>query len=258
MEPRTGWGDACQEQGHTVLYTPKKSYAWWRRTREYFNEFRLFEQHWQELNDRSLIDIGCAAGDLFRWLQDRHPEIRYHGYDVSVPGVARAREKYPDGQFDVVDADLSNLNLSEAPSILWSRDVVFHQVDPLPFLGRLLEIPSEALVLRLRTRDHGDTVGDPELSRQWSLGYWVPYIVSNFDEIIDTIYEKVPAAKIWAVKSYTPFNSTETRILPEECAYPETGAAQTAMYISLHTGSPNARNVEISVRNDTILPPLWV
>lgn len=210
----------------------------------------MFEHHWRELSGRSLVDIGCAAGDLFRWLQDRHPEFRYHGYDVSLPAIARAREKYPEGEFDVVDADLSNLNLSEPPSVLWSRDVVLHQSDAMGFLRQLLQIPSEAVVLHLRTRDHGDTVADPETSRQWHAGHWVPYIVINFDELIDTVYDLAPAAKIWAIKGYRLFPRTEKLFLPEECGHPETGTAATAMYISLTGGSRGARDLEVSVRED--------
>lgn len=258
MEPRTGWGAAWQERAHAVSFNPQRSYAWWRRTRENFNEFRLFEDHWRELNGRSFVDIGCATGDLFRWLQDRHPEFRYHGYDVSLPAIAQAKEKYPRGEFAVVDAELSDLGLSEPPSVLWSRDVVFHQADPLGFLRRLLQIPSEALVLRLRTRDHGETVGDPEMSRQWHQGHWVPYIVHNFDELIDIVYGMAPAAKIWAVKSYRRLFSAANLVLPEECASPETGTADTAMYISLTGGSAGARELVVSARQDFPSPSVWM
>ena len=143
----SGWGKAWQEESHAVRFDPQEPYFWWRRSNENRNEFRLFEQHSRELNGRSVVDIGCATGDLFRWLQDRHPEFRYHGYDVSSTAIARAKEKYPEGEFDVVDAELSDLGLTEPPSVLRSRDVVFHQLDPLGYLGRLLRIPSEAVVL---------------------------------------------------------------------------------------------------------------
>ena len=116
----------------------------------------------------------------------------------------------------------------------------------------------EALVLRLRTRDHGDTVGDPEMSRQWHQGHWVPYIVNNFGELIGTVYDHAPAAKIWAVKSYRPLGISANLVLPEECADPETGTADTAMYISLNGGSPGVREVEISVRMDFSPRPAWI
>ena len=192
-------------------------FAWWRRTYENFNEFRLFEEHRRELTGRTFSDIGCATGDLFRWLRSRHPEFRYHGYDISSSAIERARKKYPEGAFDLVDTDLSDLAPGEPPAVLWARDVVHHQPDPLGYLGRLLRAPSEAVVLRLRTRDIGDTVTDPESSCQWVYGHWVPYIVSNFDELVDAIFEVAPGAKIRAVKSYARLGGYEGRFLPKEC-----------------------------------------
>ena len=253
------WRQAWQEQGHAVEFDPPDLYVWWRRSYENFNEFRLFEQHWRDLTGRSFIDIGCATGDLYRWLQDRHSEFHYHGYDISASAIERARKKYPEGAFDVIEADLSDLESREPPTVLWARDVVHHQVDPLEYLSRLLRVPSEAVVLRLRTRDVGDTVADPELSCQWAYGHWVPFIVSNFDELVETIYDIAPAAKISAVKSYAPLGGSLGRFLPKECYYPETGTAETAMYISLTAGAPNDRRLEVSALEDSPLPPpVWM
>lgn len=234
-------------------------YFLWRRDNENRNEFRLFEQHSRELTGRSFVDVGCATGDLFRWLQDRHSDFRYHGYDISSSAIKRARRKYPEGVFDVIDGDLSNLDSGEPPSVLWARDVVHHQLDPLGYLGRLIRIPSEAVVLRLRTRDLGDTVRDPELSCQWMYGHWVPFIVSNFDEVVDTIHQITPTAKISAVKSYVTLGGYGGRFLPKECYYPETGTAQTAIYVALTAGVPEAQRLEVSVREDSPPPlPVWM
>lgn len=52
----------------------------------------------------SVLDVGCGVGDLFGYLDDvRSAKPRYHGVDISPGMVARAREKYPNGRFEVAN-----------------------------------------------------------------------------------------------------------------------------------------------------------
>lgn len=56
-----------------------------------------------ELNGHSILDVGCGVGDLYGFFQREKIKVDYTGWDISSEMVAAAREKYPNGKFEVVD-----------------------------------------------------------------------------------------------------------------------------------------------------------
>jgi hypothetical protein len=174
----------------------------------------------------------------------RHRGVRYRGYDVSRPAIERAREKYPDGSFSIVDPDLSVLvdaiRKAAVPQVVYSKDVMHHQVKPLDFLSALIRIPTHAVVLRCRTRDTGKTEWDPDQSCQYHYNGWMPYIVINTDELIEFVRSVAPAAEIIVMKNPMVLGGLHNRYLPKECYLTQTGTAETAIAILLHS-SPSGR-----------------
>jgi SAM-dependent methyltransferase len=224
---------------------------------ENFNEFRLFLDQRDNLIGRDFLEIGCATGELYRYLQGYHSDFDYHGYDISRPGIERARKKYPSGQFDLCRPDVSDLIESDiTSSVVFARDVVLHQPEPFTYLSRLLSLSKEISILRLRTRDRGDTVLDAELSCQWHYNQWVPYFVLNIDELVETIARTVPTKRIILVKRYVQLGGWHRRFLPKECYYPETGTAETAVCIVRSDKTEGDPEIVVSEREDTELPPL--
>ena len=83
--------------------------------------------------------------------------------------------------------------------IVYSRDTVLHQLEPFKFIKSLIDVAKDTLILRLRTRDLGSTIYDPEYSCQLVSGEeWVPYIVLNYDELIEFFNQ---ISKHWMRKS---------------------------------------------------------
>jgi SAM-dependent methyltransferase len=230
-----------------------------RRVYENFNEFRLFLENKEYIRGRHFVEIGCATGELYRYLRRYHPEFSYRGFDISQPAIERAVQKFPDGQFDVCEANLSDVMAANLnPAVVWARDVVLHQPDPFDYLSRLLPISNEVTILRLRTRDTGATVRDAELSCQWHYNHWVPYIVLNVDEMIETICQAVPVKKM-IIKSHVQLGGLNHRFLPKECYYPETGTAETAVYIVRSEDARTDPEVVISRREEPDnVYPLWL
>ena len=225
---------AWQEPVHADFFDARARYSLrlLRRSYESFNEFRLFLEQKSDIEGRQFVEIGCATGELYRYLRRYHPEFRYHGFDISQPAIDRARLKYPEGRFDVCGPDLSDVvSAKKQPGVVWARDVVLHQPDPFQYLSKLLLVSNEVTILRIRTRDKGATVCDPELSCQWHYNDWVPYMVLNVDETIERICQAVPVKRISIIKSYVQLGGWHGRFLPKECYYPETGTAETAVYI---------------------------
>ena len=197
----------------------------------------------------TLLEIGCATGDFARYVRRRHRGIRYYGVDISRPAVARAREKYPGMDFTVVAPDeaiaavVARL-MPRRPSILFAKDVLVHQPDPLACFTDWLRLGSEIVIARTRTRDVGPTERDPARSRQWHYGGWMPYIVSNLDELIACANAAAPDAEIVVYRHHVVLGGWNARELPPECADPATGTAETAVGVFRVTDRPGHVTVE--------------
>jgi SAM-dependent methyltransferase len=202
-----------------------------RRRFEAFNDVGLLVGH-KPYRNSCLLEIGCATGDLYRYLARFHPEFDYTGVDISSRAVARARQKFPAGRFDVVDATLQGIDrVCPDPGVVFCKDVVLHQTDPYSFLSAVLRLPSDAAVIRLRTRDRGTSVLDPALSCQRHYSGWVPYMILNVDELIDAVRGARPAGEIVVLRHYIVLGGAHGRFLPKDCYEPETGTAETSLFV---------------------------
>lgn len=254
--------EAWQESIHADFFDARARHSLrlLRRVYENFNEFRLFLENKEYIRGSHFVEIGCATGELYRYLRRYHPEFSYRGFDISRPAIERAAQKFPDGQFNVCQSDLSDVIVANlSPAVVWARDVVLHQPDPFDYLSRLLPISNEVTILRLRTRDTGATVRDVELSCQWHYNHWVPYIVLNLDEMIEAICQAVPVKRMIILKSYVQLGGWHNRFLPKECYYPETGTAETAVYIVRSEDTCTDPEIVLSRRKepDNVYPP-WL
>lgn len=221
-----------------------------QRSYESLNDVCLLNECVERIRPVSLLEVGCATGEFYRYLKLKHPNISYFGIDVSKPVIARAKEKYPGAPFFVVDPSvgLSNqiqrLPMPGHPDIVYAKDVVHHQTDPFAFLSELLHIASEALILRCRTRDVGETVLDPALSCQYHYDGWMPYIIINIQQLIEHIAKRVPSCEIVALRNHMILGGQNNRFLPKECYLAETGTAHTAVGVFKKTGQPGSVTVE--------------
>ena len=96
----------------------------------------------------------------------------------------------------------------------------------------MIDLAKEALFVRLRTRDVGDTEFNFNISRQlhWDK-YWVPYIVLNVDELIDRIEENKNIKLLVIHRAYDVLGGYSQRLLPKELYFSSTGTAETSLFI---------------------------
>ena len=250
--------EAWQQLDHADLFDARAHFSLprLRRVYENFNEFRLFVGHKGEIRGRDFVEIGCATGELYRYLRRYHSEFTYRGFDISQPAIERARRKYADGCFELCKPDLSDVIAANVrPAVVWARDVVHHQPDPFEYLPRLLSISNEVTILRIRTRDKGATVLDPEQSCQWHYNHWVPYIVLNLDETLDAVCKAIPVGKLLVVKRYVQLGGWHNRYLPKECYYPDTGTAESALYVARSEDADSRPEIVVSSRDDSNYAP---
>jgi SAM-dependent methyltransferase len=91
-----------------------------------------------DLNDRSVLDLGCGLGHLYPPLVARYPRARYRGIDVVPEMVACAAAKYPNARFEV--ANLLQGELAEQFDYVLASGVFNNAIDdPTGFLESLIE-----------------------------------------------------------------------------------------------------------------------
>lgn len=221
---------------------------------EAFNDVRILTERVPRPARGTLVEVGCATGIFARYLRLRYPGLTYVGLDISEPVIARGRAKYPWVQLHVCQPDhplresLRQCGLMQPPEFLYAKDVLLHQVRPFEFLDDLLANATEAVILRLRTRDVGSTELDPERSCQYHYEGWMPYIVMNLQDVIARIQRAQPASEIVVYRHHMVLGGQMNRFLPKDCYLRETGTAETAVGVFLNTDHP--RRVTIQDRVD--------
>lgn len=95
------------------------------------NIFRFIQQ--KQLTPKTIVDVGCGAGELLRLLQTKmDPACRFWGYDVAPPAIEMAKQR---------ENDRLRFELSDFPAIetqkmdlLLALEVVDHVEDYRGFL----------------------------------------------------------------------------------------------------------------------------
>ncbi|MBN1636150.1 MAG: class I SAM-dependent methyltransferase [Deltaproteobacteria bacterium] len=244
VSEKNAWGDKTHAKVFDYLhpmpgFIVKKHY-------ESFNEGRLLRMFENDIHGNIFFEIGCATGELSRYISGFQTRFKYYGFDISDPAIARAKQKYPMGNFHkVTDGFEEIIQTFGHPDVVWCRDVVMHQELPYVFLDNLINLSNEVVILRLRTRDVGETITDPELSCQlhWDK-FWVPYIVLNTDEMIQEIEAHQDVKKIVISRHYEVLGGHNFRFLPKELFFSYSGTAETAVYIQ--KGSRKDASAEVS------------
>ena len=241
------WYRDWQHPAHAVHFDGRAGLRPWELVRELesFNDIRLLTSRLHAASAWTLVEVGCATGELFRYLRIRYPKMRYAGFDISEPAISRARAKYPQGHFVACQPGVplaqtlqdSGL-LRGAAACIYAKDVVHHQPHPFEFMEDLLVNATEGVVMRLRTRDVGPTELDPERSCQYHYDGWMPYMVMNLQEMVDRIHRMVPRSELIVLRHHLILGGRLNRFLPKDCYLPQTGTAETAVGVFLDTDRP--------------------
>ncbi len=238
------WGD--QAHAKVFDYLSKMPKCLVKKHYESFNEGRLLKKFQDDIKGKTFFEIGCATGELYRYINIFMKQFDYYGFDISEPGIKRAKEKYPQGQFNLITAGFEGIvSEYEKPDVVWCRDVVLHQENPYAFIDELIDLSDNIIILRVRTRDVGETETDSKISCQlhWDK-IWVPYIILNTDEMIEKIKSHEDVNKIIVSRSYEVLGGHNSRYLPKDLYYSEAGTAETAVFIQKGKRSTD-NNVEV-------------
>ena len=252
--------DAWKDKTHAKVfdYLHKLPTYIVKRHYETFNEGRLLKCYMNEIEGNVFFEIGCATGELYRYITKYMTRFKYHGFDISDPAIQRAKEKYPNGEFTLLTNGFGDLIENHGkPDVVWCRDVVLHQEQPYEFLEDVIDLATTAAIFRLRTRDNGETVFDSNLSCQFHWDkYWVPYIVLNIDELIKNISKNVEVNRIVVSRSYEVLGGQNYRFLPKELYCTNAGTSETAILVQ--KGKRKNSEVEVLFSDNQDRPKLTV
>ena len=129
----------------------------------------------------SILEVGCATGEVALYLHDRYPTAAYTGTDISRHAVAVATRKFPPcrGLWPKDHAWVPSFwcgdfrDIGRKDELVFCRDVVHHQDDPLAFLTALYAKTSRYLLVRLRTTLRRDSIRGCQTINGLTVPYWV-------------------------------------------------------------------------------------
>jgi len=87
-------------------YSPKT--LGWLKNRHYVR-YRVLSEI-GNLNNCSILDVGCGFGDLYGFLIKKGLNIRYTGYDINENFIKIAKRVYPNARFEVKDIEEDKIN----------------------------------------------------------------------------------------------------------------------------------------------------
>lgn len=182
----------------------------------------------------SIIDYGCSSGYLLRYINKQNKKFlkkNYLGVDISQFAINFAKKKYGEGYFKFIEKN--NEKIDKKFDIVYSRDTVLHQTEPYLFLKKLINLSNSHIILRLRTKDTGDSIINPEISAQMHYDkFWMPYIVLNYDELIDYIKSFKEVHSIISNRSYEVLGGNNHRYLPKDLYFSSAGGSETSIIIT--------------------------
>src|SRR5687767_1548494 len=71
------------------------------RNYESFTDVLFLKEVLKSNDIKSLVEVGCATGEFYRYLKHVAPKLDYQGVDISVPAIEKASRKYPGAKFYV-------------------------------------------------------------------------------------------------------------------------------------------------------------
>jgi SAM-dependent methyltransferase len=244
VSEREAWADQTHARTFDYLHAVPNRIL--RKHYESFNEGRLLDIFDHSISGNRFFEIGCATGELYRYIARYKRRFDYHGFDISEPAIARAKQKYPHAKFHRLTGGFEEIRRTYGqPDVLWCRDVVLHQEDPLAFLDELIQMTREVLLVRLRTRDVGATERNSQISCQlhWDK-FWVPYIVVNINELLQRIEAHADVGKVVVGRAYEVLGGFNNRFLPKELYFSDSGTAETALFVQ--KGPRGAAGLDVS------------
>jgi len=117
----------------------------------------------------SLIDVGCGTGALLDYLQEKHIDVDYRGYDLTPSMIDLAKSRHPKVNFAVCNV-IQEKQIEPADYVIASGIFYLRQERPVAFLeamvGRLWQFARRGVAINCLSawaaeRDPNEFYADP-------------------------------------------------------------------------------------------------
>ena len=147
-----------------------------------------------------VLDVGCASGGFFNIMRTLEPLIEYTGVDIAEPAIALARQKYPDGKFEVIDG--IDLPYDDNKfDIVHCTKVLVNEPRYKEILTEMYRVSKRFVIIDIRLLKGIGTEQDFQNSFykvQPTDGrdeFTVPYVVNDADEVAEFVLRLNPRPK---------------------------------------------------------------
>ncbi len=111
------------------------------RLEEYMFLMDILPRH----EEFSLLDIGCASGYGLNFIKEHFPLANLCGLDFSEVAIGRAKESYPEIEFEC--ADIQTYEFSKNYTYIIIVKALEHLTEPFSILDRCLEYAIESVII---------------------------------------------------------------------------------------------------------------
>ena len=109
----------------------------WRDKQQQELRFAIISEI-DDLNGKSILDVGCGFGDYYDYLTERDLQVRYTGYDIVPKLLEVARQRHPEMRFE--ERDVLTEEVEGSFDYVVSSGVFNHRVsDNDRFIKKMLD-----------------------------------------------------------------------------------------------------------------------
>jgi hypothetical protein len=208
----------------------RKDLKWYRR----YRNAKIFHNFGRCIvpalaRSKTVGEVGVGGGRTYQFINqligdNRLGGMDFRGYDVSKACIDSCNEYFGD-MFEVSSSASPRFRKSE---LIYFFDVLVHSPRPLEFLDGVSSAATKYLCLQTPTRDIGETEFDISKSCRLENGFWIPWIVFNFEELLDELRRR-GFEKFLVAKSYKCFALGRHRFVPREFYLPGFPSSRTAI-----------------------------
>jgi SAM-dependent methyltransferase len=191
-----------------VLETPFNStyfQEYYTGYRDKFEDlFRSEQQFLKDLivNNKSVIDVGCASGGMYQIVKKINSEISYSGVDIAKDLIAIAKKKYPEVDFRIGDGTGLPFETNSYDAVI-SFGTTVHDQDYENLIKESYRISSKAFLFDMRIVPEMPSINDVTkgyVNDGAGLNY--PYILANAKEFVQFLKSLSPSPKKISIYGY--------------------------------------------------------
>lgn len=149
-----------------------------------------------DLNNKSILDVGCGFGDLYDYLKDRYQNFTYTGIDIVHENIEVAKQKYPNIEF--IEADFNSYNGEKFDVVLASGALSFKVPDYKKVYFALISKMFETAKLAV-----GFNMLDAELHSNDEL--FASYSLAEVNEFCASLTNKIKISQDYLPYDFTMF-----------------------------------------------------